>query len=322
MGILITHLNVIAIESLNHPIVGDVLTLGQQAVYTDFVNINSILLKHKIKPKVLPDNFDIKNKIPHWVGTSYEKNTNAQTVLSLFGASNVYACDGSNYENPDFVFDLNFPVESKYRERFDCILDVGTLEHVFDISTALSNVNFMLKKGGQLILILPTSNAIDHGFYSFSPTLLFDFFIANGYQNFSCYLREGNPFNYMQKGKLYKYLKTGPEIPFISKYGVEVIFFATKTSNTNSDKIIKPFQSIYKELYKNNLSKTNITVVQEPSISDPKNTNILISMIKRVIPKLSNNAIRSFIKSLTPQLILNYYSRKSNGINIIYIGKY
>jgi hypothetical protein len=48
----------------------------------------------------------------------------------------VYATDVSTYENPDFIIDLNEPVDVSYYE-FDTIVDVGTLEHLFDIAAAL-----------------------------------------------------------------------------------------------------------------------------------------------------------------------------------------
>ena len=40
----------------------------------------------------------------------------------------------------------------------------------------------MLKKGGRILHILPSTNEVDHGFYMFSPTLFFDYYGENGFQ--------------------------------------------------------------------------------------------------------------------------------------------
>ena len=137
-------------------------------------------------------------------------NTNAQALFTLLGASNVYVADISTYESPDFLIDLNCPiVDTTLHQRFDTIVDVGTLEHVFNVAVALRNICLMLKDGGNIVLILPCSIAIDHGFFSYSPTLFFDYFCANGFENISCYLVEGSPYNYERKGKVWQYGRGG-----------------------------------------------------------------------------------------------------------------
>lgn len=244
MGILKQHIHMFGMEQERYSFIkGDVLTLGQQAIYCTVSDASSILGSYNCQLSQLPTGIDVYSKIPGWKGTVYEKNTNAEALFKLLGAANVYAADVSTYENPDVLIDLNIPIEDKYLNKFDTIIDVGTLEHVFDICTALNNLCNMLKIGGCIALILPCSNAIDHGFYSFSPTLMFDYFSANGFGNFSCYLREGSPFLFERKGRLFKYARVDKEIPLLSCRGIEVAFFATKESDTTPRH--KPIQSVY-----------------------------------------------------------------------------
>lgn len=246
MGILLSHLHLLAIEQVKHPIKGDVLTLGQQAVWGTLEDVKNIFISHGLKPKPLKEGFDTKNKIPCLTGTPRGEFTNADAVLALLGAERVFAADISDYENPDYLIDLNYDINEEYYERFDVILDSGTLEHVFDVPTALSNLVKMVKKGGRIILILPSSNAINHGFYSFSPTLFFDFFAANGFSNFNCYLIEKSRFNSYKKSKIYRYnYFPGPSCPLFSKNSVEVCFCATKNNDINFKKINKPIQGMY-----------------------------------------------------------------------------
>ena len=191
MGMLKPHLHLLAMEHQRHPIRGRVLTLGQQSIYATLPEARKILQARGVPMAALPEGFDITNKIPAWKGTMWERNTNAQAVLTLMGAKEVVVTDVSDYEGAELLLNLNEPVPDEHAGQFDVILDIGTLEHLFDVATALANLVKMLKTGGQLILIVPASNAIDHGFYMFSPTLLFDYFKANGFDSFDCYLRTG-----------------------------------------------------------------------------------------------------------------------------------
>ena len=59
------------------------------------------------------------------------------------------------------------------------IIDGGTMEHIFHIPNVLNNIYRMLRVGGRIIHISPSSNYVDHGFYSFSPTLFYDFYQTN-----------------------------------------------------------------------------------------------------------------------------------------------
>ena len=146
MGIRSSHLHLLAMERAKHPIRGDVLTLGQQAVYGTLGAVKNIFISHGIMPRPLKENFDTKNKIPSWFGTPADKFTNVQSALALLGAEKVSVADISRYENPDYIIDLNYDVAEEYHNRFDVILDIGTFEHIFDVPIALSNFIKMLER--------------------------------------------------------------------------------------------------------------------------------------------------------------------------------
>jgi hypothetical protein len=304
MGILPRHIHLLSLERSNHPIKGNVLTLGQQAVYATLDGVRSLMKSHNISPRELPDSFDTKNKIPSWNETYMRRFTNAQTVLTLLGADKISVADCSSYENPDYLVDLNNPIDSGLSDKFDVILDVGTLEHIFDIPTALSNLIKMIKNGGQIILILPASGCIDHGFYSFSPSLLFDFFEKNGFYNFSCYLLEGSQFSVMKKTRVYKYSHVGDQHVLISKKGVEVAFFATKMAAfPKAAQIVKPMQS----LFVNNVWK-------KQNIND-------FSKKKKNMFKKIGAMVTFFMKRYRPEFI-NIYRHNKKRKNITFIGKF
>lgn len=118
------------------------------------------------------------------VGTDFfQKDGFSETLIKkLFDAKEVDSLDYSDYENATIIWDLNKPIQSEYEQRFDCVLDGGTLEHVFNYPVALQNAMRLCKVGGHLIIQTPANNCCNHGFYQFSPTLLADVLDNNGFE--------------------------------------------------------------------------------------------------------------------------------------------
>lgn len=99
----------------------------------------------------------------------------------MFGLKEVHAVDYSEIDGADIIFDLNTDLTDELKNKFDYIIDGGTLEHVFDVARAMKNISEMLCVGGTVIHLLPLGGYVDHGFYSFSPTFFLDFYKLNGY---------------------------------------------------------------------------------------------------------------------------------------------
>lgn len=70
---------------------------------------------------------------------------------------------------------------------YDVVLDVGTLEHCFNIAQAAFNVARLVGEGGYVIHENPF-NCGNHGFYSLNPTFYQDFYEANGFHVERCCL--------------------------------------------------------------------------------------------------------------------------------------
>jgi hypothetical protein len=84
--------------------------------------------------------------------------------------------DNSAYENATLIHDLNLPVGDHLSQRFDVIIDGGSLEHIFNFPVAISNLIRMTKVGGTIFLANPANNLCGHGFYQFSPELMYRVF--------------------------------------------------------------------------------------------------------------------------------------------------
>lgn len=120
---------------------------------------------------------------------------NYKSLLTCMGFDQVSSLDVSDYEGADFIGDLNSQ-DIGHHGLFDVIFDTGTLEHIFHVPNALSNMGRMLKNNGRVIHVLPTSNRLEHGFYMFCPTLFWDYYQANNYVIEKSYIIR----NYIKEG--------------------------------------------------------------------------------------------------------------------------
>ena len=96
----------------------------------------------------------------------------SETFLRKIGFPEPMSLDASPYENCDLTHDMNEPLPDDLRGRFDVIIDGGTLEHVYNTPQALDNVFHMLRPGGIFLSINGITGWAGHGFYQFSPELV------------------------------------------------------------------------------------------------------------------------------------------------------
>jgi hypothetical protein len=99
------------------------------------------------------------------------------------GCESLTALDYAGHEGATLLHDLNRPVPAEWHEQYDAVIDGGSLEHVFHFPTAIASVMQMAKVGGSVFLSLPANNHCGHGFYQFSPELMYRVFSpANGFE--------------------------------------------------------------------------------------------------------------------------------------------
>jgi len=102
-------------------------------------------------------------------------------LTSIFGPKvNLSIFDFTHYEGSEIKHDFNYEIPAEYHNKFDLIIDNGTIEHIFNLPQALINVKKMLKLQGVVFHVGPMIMP-NHGFYSYNPTLFADFYEANGF---------------------------------------------------------------------------------------------------------------------------------------------
>ena len=82
---------------------------------------------------------------------------------------------------PDALkLDLNQPID--LGRRFDVVMNLGTVEHVFNVARAMATIHDHTRPGGLMLHGMPLTGWLEHGFYSFNSTFYFDLARANGYE--------------------------------------------------------------------------------------------------------------------------------------------
>lgn len=117
------------------------------------------------------------------------KDDYSEPVLYALGANYVDSMDFSDYENASIIHDLNIPVSETLKGKYSFVIDGGTLEHIFNFPVSIKNCMEMVKVNGHFVTITNGNNFLGHGFYQYSPELLYRIFSAeNGFTVESMFL--------------------------------------------------------------------------------------------------------------------------------------
>lgn len=147
---------------------GETLQLGRQGFHVSRDPMHGMIeLAETILRRYVPDaNFD----------DVHDGTGSTGKLFHFLGSRDIVAMDASDYEGAEIIHDLNTPVPDTLRSRFDTIFDGGTIEHVFSTQMAFDNVKRMLKPGGLFLSVNAANNQLGHGFYQFSPELMWRVF--------------------------------------------------------------------------------------------------------------------------------------------------
>ena len=113
----------------------------------------------------------------------------------------------------EIICDLNFPINSL--KDYDVVIDVGTMEHCFNIGQAMMNMASLVKLNGFILHENPY-NWGNHGFYNLNPTLFTDFYEQNGFELLSCILIESKEKTVNQAPRTERFLINGGECNLIT----------------------------------------------------------------------------------------------------------
>lgn len=246
MGLTVTNLKFILKKSKRYGFIGPVLTLGNQDIYATEKDIRKWAEKFNIKlrdPKKIL--YSTSGDVPK-INKEAAKYIHARTFFEFLGIKeeDYFDIDKFDFDKPKIIHDLQFPIESEFHNFFNFIVDSGTLEHIFDARAVMENIARMTKIGGYVLQIIPAQNFLNHGFYQFSPTFFYDFYINNGFEIMESYLIEirGGSDRYYKYNQGVDY--TG--LFFNPKRRLVNCFLVRKKHNP--EKIVLPDQFFYEKL--------------------------------------------------------------------------
>jgi len=108
-----------------------------------------------------------------------------KTAAQFYNALGIkkYVCIDLNGKNRALPLDLSLPIDTASIDGlpFELVTDFGTIEHLFNPAEAFKTMHDLCAEGGLMLHQLPFQGQVDHGFYSFHPTLFVDMAVSNGY---------------------------------------------------------------------------------------------------------------------------------------------
>lgn len=195
MGLAIPALKYLIKSSKKYHFKGPLLTLGNQDIYADYQTTLKYFKTFHLKPKKLKKISLTTSKDLININSKAKNYLHASSFFELLGINSkyYYDIDKFDFDKPKIIHDLQKPISKNFHNFFNLIIDVGTIEHIFDIKSVLFNIAKITKIGGYVLHLSPTHNFINHGFYQLSPTFFYDFYTQNGFRVIEAYYVEIKP---------------------------------------------------------------------------------------------------------------------------------
>lgn len=246
MGLTSSNLKFILKKSKKYAFTGPLLTFGNQDIYATAENIRRWAKEDNV-PLSQPEKilYSTSGDVPT-INKEAREYIHAKTFFEFLRIreADYYDIDKFDFDRPKIIHDLQYPVDAKYHDFFNLIVDSGTLEHIFDVRAVMENTVKMTKVGGYVLQFIPAQNFLNHGFYQFSPTFFYDFYTANGFEIVESYIVEicGTYDRYY----VYDQQKDYTGVFFNPKNRLVNCFLSRKVRNV--DQIELPDQFFYKKL--------------------------------------------------------------------------
>ena len=126
-----------------------------------------------------------------------------------------------------------------FNQRFDAIIDGGSLEHIFDAGTAFRNLVDLCEIGGQIMHLLPVNNLNGHGFWQFSSDLIYSLYCGrNGFSDTKVYYASSiDPRTWYEM----PVAKPGVRVEIVSIEPIILLSVTSKIANVAEIEVSQPF---------------------------------------------------------------------------------
>lgn len=190
---------------------------------------------------------------------SYDSCENV--LINQFGATQVESIDISPYESATIIHDLQKPLPPNFSSlKFDTVIDIGTMEHIFDLSSAFKCLFDLTNLYGRIVHVQCLNDWVGHGLVQFSPDLFYSLYSPhNGFEHTEMFFVELKNSDFWTKCSL-PFRGSRVELTGLSVPLSYILVVSTKIKNIDAISVV---QSDY--LYQHELSNNcteNIPVIQ------------------------------------------------------------
>jgi hypothetical protein len=154
---------------VKHGASGPAYVLGDQETYLTHEYVLQVLESSKLLRKnarPIPDHLN-------------PRNISLESILAMVGIEGYRDIDING--RAALALDFSQQLPPQLFGAASTVIDIGTLEHVFDLAMTFGNIVRLLRKEGILILLSPVA-WFDHGFLNFNPLIFKEYFSCNGFE--------------------------------------------------------------------------------------------------------------------------------------------
>jgi len=171
----------------DRPRAGGAITYGVQRIGGSYDELRELLAAEDLETRPLEADEIVVDPF-----AERGERVHQDTFFRMLGYSAVHSIDFVEDEHPTYRLDLNEPIPDELRASYDLVCDGGTTEHCFNVPQVLTNAVELLRPGGTVVHVLPTSGWLVHGFYQFTPRLFCHFYAENGFRDIDARIGYGN----------------------------------------------------------------------------------------------------------------------------------
>jgi len=293
VGLARAAVHLLMTEAAKRPFEGSVATLGRQHVYLTSREVSALADQYQVRLRSIAPEL---HREPNLAKKGFVSD---DWLFKSLGFDSIVRLDYSDYESCEIILDLNAAATPEsLHQRFDLVLDSGTLEHVFDFAAGLRHCVQMVRMGGRVIHLTPSSNCVEHGFYSVSPTLYADFYAASGFEVNRVWLCE-IPID-LPRGiwNVYDYLGSSERFISLGQLSDKIWFAFSVATALPGHEARTPQQWIYTRTWAQATNDASVTVSERQEPDTPQfeagsRSQKLISALGRVpaVQRVASNLI-------------------------------
>jgi hypothetical protein len=220
-------------ESRFKPFSGVACTFGRQTMAWSPAETIAQFAARGVEPR-LRDEISVDRQTTNALRDGNSRILDA-SFFEMLGFDRFMSVDVSDFEGAEVITDLNSPLDPRYENSCDLLVDGSLLDNIFDPVTGLRNAARLVRPGGRLLLINRGNYTKRPGgipYLQFTGVWFYDFFAINGFsdlQVYACCVHDRGVVAYMlDHTNMTRQFGGGIVAPLNSSVAMFIVAFAEK----------------------------------------------------------------------------------------------